>query len=198
MFRRRQRHDVPALNTTSTADISFMLLIFFLVTSSMDTDKGLLRQLPPHEEEQAREEVTVKKRNIMALQIDADNRLTCNGDTISLVELTQRVKTFVANVDDDPLLPEKTLREVHLLGTCRVSDRHVITIQANRHSTYDAYFNMQNAIVRGYALLRDQLARKCFGHGYALCSQDERDAVTLVYPQRISEMAEEGEEGGEP
>ena len=200
MFRHRQRHDVPALNTTSTADISFMLLIFFLVTSSMDADKGLLRQLPPHEDEQTQQEVTVKKRNILALELDADDRLTCNGDPIGSDELTRRVAEFVANTGDDPQLPEKTLREVHLLGTCRVSDRHVITITADRHSTYDAYFSMQNAIVSGYAQLRDRLARSRFGHGYARCTQDERDAIALVYPQRISEMTTDGEaeEGGEP
>ena len=54
MFRRRYREQIPELNTSSTADISFMLLIFFLVTSSMDTDKGLLRQLPPLQEEEVK------------------------------------------------------------------------------------------------------------------------------------------------
>ena len=175
-----------------------MLLIFFLVTSSMDTDKGLPRQLPPPDDETEQQDMLIKERNVLALKLDAEGRLTCNGDPITTEELPQRIESFVANEAGDPTLPEMSVREVHLMGRCKVSDRHVITIQANRHSTYDAYFNMQNAIVRGYALLRDQLARKCFGHGYALCSQDERDAVTLVYPQRISEMAEEGEEGGEP
>ena len=59
MFRRRKR-DIPGLNTTSTADISFMLLIFFLVTSSMDTDKGLPRQLPPPDDSTRQEEVEIK------------------------------------------------------------------------------------------------------------------------------------------
>ena len=195
MFRRK-KSEVPSLNSTSTADISFMLLIFFLVTSSMDTDKGLLRQLPPPEETEEQVEVEMKKRNVMELRLDAADRLTCNGEPLTCQELTRRVEEFVANQADSPTLPEKSRREVHLFGLCTVSDRHVITIEADRQSTYNAYFEMQNAIVRGYALLRDRLARQRFGHPLSSCSQEERDALTMVYPQRISEVLPE--EGGEP
>lgn len=201
MFERRKKQTVPSLNTTSTADISFMLLIFFLMTSSMDTDKGLPRQLPPPEESQVEEEMLVKERNVMALRLDADGRLTCNDELITDEELPGRVAEFVANDADDPSLPEKSEREVHLLGLTRVSDRHIITIQADRQTTYDAYFQMQNAIVAGYNQLRNRLARQQFGHDYRQCSQEERDAIALVYPQRVSEMppaAVANEEGGEP
>lgn len=175
-----------------------MLLIFFLVTSSMDTDKGLLRQLPPPEDDTEQQEVEVKERNVLQLELDANDRLTCNGETISTEELTQRVADFVANRNDELTLPEKSEREVHLMGRCRVSDRHIITIKADRLTSYNAYFEMQNAIVRGYANLRNELARSRFGHNYAHCSQEERDAIALVYPQRISEtMPTAKEEGGE-
>ena len=190
MFKRR-RSEVPTLNTTSTADISFMLLIFFLVTSSMDPDKGLPRQLPPAEDDTEQQEVEVKERNVMELVLDADDRITCNGEPIGYEELPKRVAEFVANAADDPTLPEKSEREVHLMGRCRVSDRHVITIQTDRHTSYNAYFEMQNAIVRGYNMLRNELAMSRFGRHYGQCSQEERDAIALVYPQRISESYEE-------
>jgi len=195
MFR-KQRRDVSGLNTTSTADISFMLLIFFLVTSSMNTDKGLFRQLPPPEDDAREQEIEVKKRNVLELVLDGNDRLTCNGEPISNQDLTLRVEEFVANRNDAPDLPEKSLREVHLMGRVMVSDRHVITVKADRNTTYNAYFEMQNAIVRGYGHLRDQLARSCFHHSYARCSQEERDAIALVYPQRISETLPEKTEGG--
>ena len=190
MFQRR-KHDTPELNTTSTADISFMLLIFFLVTSSMDTDKGLARQLPTPEDPTEEQELVVKRRNVMQLQLDAAGRLTCDGDSIGTDELTRRVEEFVANAADDPEKPERSEREVHLIGKCRVSDRHIITIEADRQTTYNAYFEMQNAIARGYNNLRDRLARSRFGHAYAVCSQEERDAVAMVYPKRISEVRSE-------
>lgn len=198
MFRRR-RHEVTGLNTTSTADISFMLLIFFLVTSSMDADKGLPRQLPPPELTQEEVEVEVKRRNVMELELDAHDGLTCNGEPATTDQLAERVAAFVANSDDRADLPEKSLREVHLLGTIRVSDRHVIIVKTDRATSYEAYFQMQNAIVRGYYQLRNELARSRFGKDYAQCSQDERDAIALVYPQRISEtLPPAGEEGGTP
>lgn len=196
MFKTRKR-EITELNTTSTADISFMLLIFFLVTSSMDTDKGLARQLPSPENQMEEQDLLVKRRNVMQLYLDADNRLTCNGEALSADTLTLRVADFVANEAGIPEKPEMSEREVHLLGKCKVSDRHVIFIEVDPRATYDAYFNMQNAIVAGYALLRNTLAEQRFGHAWAQCSQEERDAISLVYPQRISERQSEELQDGE-
>ena len=198
MFERRRRK-IPELNTTSTADISFMLLIFFLVTSSMDTDLGLPRQLPPPPDEQVEQELTVKERNVLQIEIDAHDRLTCGGEPVSTGELTDRIARFVANEQDDPTMPEKSRREVNLLGLVEVSDRHVIAIQVDRETTYDAYFQMQNAIARAYARLRNQLALQHFGHPLRQCSPDEQAALAIVCPQRISETPprEQGARGEE-
>ena len=146
MFARR-RKQVPELNSTSTADISFMLLIFFLVTSSMDTDKGLARQLPQPDSQLEEQDLLVKKRNVMQLKLDADNRLTCNGEPITTDDLTLSVADFVANEAGNTEKPEMSEREVHLLGKCMVSDRHVIFIEVDPKAAYYAYFDMQNAYV---------------------------------------------------
>ena len=70
MLIKRRQHRVPVLNTTATADISFMLLTFFLVTTSMDVDRGLVRQLPPldNEQEHNAEVVEVERANTMATE----------------------------------------------------------------------------------------------------------------------------------
>ena len=195
MFARRRR-EMPGLNTTSTADISFMLLIFFLVTSSMDSDWGLPRQLPTPEDHSQEQEVVVKKRNALCLTLGADGQLTCNGEAIEVGDLTKRVEDFVSNVNNDPNLPEMSKREVHLLGLCQVSDRHVIMLDVHPEATYDAYFQMQNAIVQGYNNLRNQLAVRRFGRSLSACNAEQRDAIGLVYPQRISEQTA-GQQGGE-
>lgn len=186
MFGRRKR-ETPGLDTTSTADISFMLLIFFLVTSSMDTDKGLPRQLPEPDNEKDEQELVVKRRNVMELALDAAGAVTCDGDTVAPAELPLRIARFVANGTGDPSLPERSRREVHLIGLTEVSDRHVIFIDVDPAATYDAYFQMQNAIVAAYSHLRDSLARRLFDRGYKECTQEQREALTMVYPQRISE-----------
>ena len=190
MFSRKKR-ETPGLDTTSTADISFMLLIFFLVTSSMDTDKGLARQLPMPEDQTEEQELVVKRRNVMELRLDDAGRLTCDGDTLGADELVGRIEDFVANAADDPQKPERSEREVHLLGRCRVSDRHVIFVDVSPQATYDAYFQMQNAIVAAYTHLRDELAHRQFGHDYKDCTQEQREAVAMVFPQRISERVGE-------
>jgi len=165
-----------------------MLLIFFLVTSSMDTDKGLARQLPSPENQLEEQDLLVKRRNVMQLRLDVHDVLTCNGEVVTDDTLTLRVQDFVANEGDNPAMPEKSEREVNLLGRCKVSDRHVIFIEVSPEASYDAYFRMQNAIVAGYATLRNALAEKQFHHPWTECTPEEREAISMVYPQRLSEQ----------
>ena len=183
---------VPQINASSMADISFLLLIFFLVTTSMDVNQGLARRLPaPIPPDQKVEDKDINKRNLLVVKINSANQLMVQGQEMSVKQLREKAKEFIANVNDDANLPEKSEREVNLLGRCRVSDRHVITIEADRATTYEAYFNMQNAIVKGYNKLRNDLALRRFGHEYARCSDMEREAIKMVYPQRISESLQE-------
>lgn len=192
MFKNRHRHHVPALNTTSTSDISFMLLIFFLVTTSIESDKGLRQRLPPmpRDKEQPVEQV-VKPRNVLHISVAADNRITCSGREVTLGELKAVVENFVDNKADDPQLPEKHLRDIPMLGRCAVTDRHVIAIQVDHQAGYDVYFKMQNTIAEAYIFLRDRLSRSRFGHPYSECTAEEREAIGRYYPQRISETVPE-------
>ena len=133
MFRHRRHSEVPSLNTSSTADISFMLLIFFLMTSSMDAGKGLKRQLPPPPQEQ--EQVAdILDSDIMTIELDADGRMTVDGSEFSLQQLQQEVRQFAA-----------------------VNPRHrVVAIKTDPQAKYDAYFQLQNAIVAAYRPLKCQ------------------------------------------
>ena len=79
MIRRRSNRSVPALNTTSTADISFMLLIFFLVTSSMDIDKGLARVLPPLDKQEQPLEALVERDQLLTVSISQNDECQLNG-----------------------------------------------------------------------------------------------------------------------
>jgi len=164
---------MPELNTTSTADISFMLLTFFLVTSSMDSDKGLTRRLPPPEDKEQNVEVDVEKDNVMDVEIDAHNKLTCDGKPVSLKQMKAWVMALVKSKPT----------------------QHIVSVKADPQANYEAYFKMQNAIVSAYNTVRNQQAHKLYGHSYAECSQDERTAIAQQYPQRISE-AEPEEVGG--
>ena len=111
----KTKKKMPGLNTTSTADISFMLLIFFLVTTSMDTDMGLARRLPkPPEPDQEDATMDIKSRNILYVRINAAGQLWIKDEMNSgygeLGELRARVKEFVKNEQNLSKLPEKHVK----------------------------------------------------------------------------------------
>ena len=96
MFLRRRNREIPELNTTSTADISFMLLVFFLVTSSMDTDKGLSRQLPPLDDE-VQKEVDISRSDVMQIRLDDNDSLWIDDKAVSFADLQHQVESFVVS-----------------------------------------------------------------------------------------------------
>ena len=171
MFRKRYRQQIPELNTTSTADISFMLLIFFLVTSSMDTQKGLLRQMAPPPQEQT-EPKDVNKDHVLQVALDGQNQLTCNGKIVDYQALAEEVRTMA------------TINR----------EGHIITIKTDPETSYEAYFGMQNAIASAYASLRQDYALKHFGKRYADCDAEQRALLNEYYPQRISEDLKGGDQ----
>ncbi len=165
MFKRRE-HKVPGLNTTSTADISFMLLIFFLVASSLDVDKGLVRQLPPAENKQKQQDETaVNKNKLMALKITADNRLLVNDKPMEVEKLQEYTEKFI-----------------HRLGK-----QHLISIDTDPQSDYNVYFNVQHALVAAYHDWRNTVAIKIYHRKYNSLNQGQKNQIKDICPQRIAE-----------
>lgn len=174
MFRKRIRQ-VPGLNTTSTADISFMLLIFFLVASSMSVDKGLMRQLPPMEtKEQQQKPTEVDRRQMLRLAITADNRLLMDEKPMAMDRLRRHLDSFLA----------------------QRGSRHMIMIEADAASDYDTYFHLQNVLVAAFQHWREQTALKTYGRNLRKLSAEERDHVRELCPQRIYESYDTARKGG--
>jgi len=195
---RRFRRSVPEINSSSTADIAFLLLIFFLMTTSMDTDTGLARRLPEWVAEGRKPEtVEVRERNVLSVRLDADDRLWCDERPVGLAELHAVAREFVENPDDREDLPERVATEVPGLGTVEVMKRHVILLSCHRGATYKAYVAVQDELAGVYQELRNELSRRCWGQDYADLPSARQQAVRLVYPQRVSEETYGGE-GGRP
>ena len=171
---RRHRHEVPGLNTTSTADISFMLLIFFLVTTSMDVEKGIVRQLPPADNQEEQVETDVEKGTLLSLRITDADSLLLDGKPVSAAEATRRVEDFVS----------------------RLGKRHLISIDTSPEASYDAYFQLQNSLLKAYRRVRDKASRKKYGRPYAELSPAERDIIKADWPQRVAEAYNGTREGG--
>ena len=168
MLIKRRRHSVPSLNTASTADISFMLLIFFLVTTSMDVDKGITRRLPPIDNTEKSDPAEVARQDIMQIAIDAHDRLTINGEPATTDGLAARISAFVE----------------------KARTRHLITVQTDAATTYDAYFDLQQQLVAAYKTVRDNEARRLFGRTLAQCTPAQRTAVMNASPQHVAENYE--------
>ena len=165
MLIRRIQPYSPVLNSTATDDISFMLLIFFLVTTSMDVDKGLLRQLPSPEPQKKEQQTVVDKANLMALRLTA-------GDTLLVNDKPMKVSQ----------LKEETIRFVHRLGK-----KHLISIESDRDADYNLYFQMQNQLREAYSQLRNETDQKKYHRDYALLNNDQKEQVRNICPQRITE-----------
>ena len=98
---------VPQINASSMADISFLLLIFFLVTTSMDVNQGLTRRLPaPIPPDQKIEDTDINKRNLLVVKINSANQLMVQGQEMNVKQLREKAKEFIANVNDDANLPK--------------------------------------------------------------------------------------------
>ncbi len=166
MIIQRKKRLVPGLNTASTADISFMLLIFFLVTTSMDVDKGLFRMLPSPEPQKMEQQPTVvDSSTLMALHVTSGNQLLLNDYPIRVEKLQDEIVKFVN----------------------RLGKRHLISIESDREANYDLYFQMQNQIMMAYGRLWNQYAQKHFGKAYSALDAAGKEKVRKACPQRVTE-----------
>ena len=191
------KRKIPEINASSMADISFLLLIFFLVTTSMSVDKGLSRRLPPPlQPNQQVEDMDINKRNVFVVKINSMNQLLVQGKELDIRQLRAKTKEFIDNKANDPELPVKVAEDIEGLGVVEYTKDHVISVQNDVDTQYQAYLEVQNELVAAYNELRDEFARDRFGIPYAELSEDLQKAVQKVYPQKISEAEPKNYGGG--
>ena len=180
------KRKTPGLNTQSTADIAFLLLCYFLMTSTMDQQNGLQRRLPPiPDKNQKQEDVKVNRRNIIIVKINSADRLFAGNEAIDVLYLKDKVKEFLSNPADDPTMPEKEMQEIE--GKRYPVSKGVISLQNDRGTSYQAYIAVQNELVKAVNELRDEFSMKEYGKKYAKLSEDQQKIVRKVIPQNISE-----------
>lgn len=184
-----KKREIQEINASSMADISFLLLIFFLVTTSMATDKGLMRRLPAPvpEEEKKEEEVEINERNMMMILINSNDQLMVNNELMDVRDLKEKAKEFIANPNNSEILPAKKVENIPFFGDIAITKDHVISLQNDRGTSYQAYINVQNELVAAYNELQNDLAKNKFGAAFEDLDDDRKKAIQKVYPQRISE-----------
>ena len=176
----------PAINSSSTADIAFLLLCYFLMTTTMGEPAGLQRRLPPiPDKNQKQEDVKVNRRNIIIVKINSADRLFAGNEAIDVLYLKDKIKEFLSNPADDPTMPEKEMQEIE--GKMYPVSKGVISLQNDRGTSYQAYIAVQNELVKAVNELRDEFSMKEYGKKYAKLSEDQQKIVRKVIPQNISE-----------
>ncbi len=177
----------PGLNTQSTADIAFLLLCYFLMTSTMDQQSGLQRRLPPMPaENQKTEDTKVNKRNIIIVKINSSDRLFAGDQLMDVSQLKDKIKEFLTNPTNDPNLPERELKNIEGFGEYPVT-KGVISLQNDRGTSYRAYIAVQNELVKAINEVRNDFSKQNYGKPYVSLSEDQQKIVREAIPQNISE-----------
>ena len=177
----------PGLNTQSTDDIAFLLLCYFLMTSTMDQQSGLQRRLPPMpDQNQKTEDTKVNKRNIIIVKINSSDRLFAGDQLLDVSQLKDKIKEFITNPNNDPNLPEREMKNIEGYGEYPVS-KGVISLQNDRGTSYRAYIAVQNELVKAINEVRDDFCKQNYGKAYTFLTEDQQKIVREAIPQNISE-----------
>ena len=178
-----KRRGLPEINAGSMADIAFLLLIFFLVTTTMDVDSGISRKLPPMPEENV-EIPEIHKRNIFVVLINKNNKILAgigsptnvieiNGDG-SISSLKDDVKTFITNNGESP-------------NSSDSPDKAVVSLQNQEGTSYKTYIEVQNELTKAYNELRDEKSNIDYGKDFNRLDNEEQKKIKDFFPMKVSE-----------
>ena len=191
-------HETPEVSAGSMADVAFLLLIFFLVTTTMDVDSGIVRKLPPPLPKDMEKPPPVKKRNIYSVLINSNDMLLINGNVGSLDDLRTNVKEFLTpHIPDNPNFPQTKEIDVDFIGKYQKS-KGIVSMQNDRGTSYKTYIHVQNELAAAVRELRDELSNQYFGMNFKTLLETDKNkakAVQKAIPMSISE-AEPANFGG--
>ena len=169
----------------STADIAFLLLCYFLMTTTMGDQSGLQRRLPPIPDAQQAQDQKVNRRNIIIVRINSADKLFAGSEAMDISMLKDKIKEFLTNPANDPNLPEKEPKEIE--GKTYNVSKGVISLQNDRGTSYQAYIAVQNELVKAVNEMRDDFDYREFGKKFSRLSEEQQDIVKKAVPQNISE-----------
>lgn len=183
------KRELTPINAGSMADIAFLLLIFFLITTTMDVDTGLQRRLPrlPDEDQQEESDDKIKERNVFVVLINKDDELLVENKPMELSQLREKAKEFIANPNNAENLPEKEAAELPYFGTVYITKNPVISLRNDRGTSYGMYIMVQNELVAAKQELRDEISIQQFGENFEDLNESQQEAVKNYYPSVLSE-----------
>ncbi len=178
------RRSAPEINAGSMADIAFLLLIFFLVTTTMDVNKGIERRLPQKLPPNVAPPPKMQKRNLFIIDINAEDEMLVRGKEMKIGDLKEAAKAFVDNNRTGECSYCHGARDP---ASSDKPEKAVIALKTNRKTSYKFYLSVQNELGLAYKELRDTYAESVYGKGYADLSRSAKKSVREAYPMIISE-----------
>lgn len=174
MLKKKRGREEAEINGSSLADIAFLLLIFFLVVTTIDVDTGIGLVLPPMPDENV-EPPPVKDRNLLNILVNAQGMVLIDEEPASISTVKEKVKTFVSNNGADPDLSESP-------GDA------IVSIKTQRATPYNVYIDMLDEVMGAYAELRDAVSMERYGVPYSSLDDNsvEQEEIEDTIPKRIS------------
>lgn len=199
----------PEVNAGSMADIAFLLLIFFLVTTTIEKDKGLLRSLPPIDDSEV-EPPIIKQKNLFTVNINRRNQLLVEEELMELKDLRQAAIDFLDNGGGENAEGQKCdyCKGNRDESSSDHPDKAIISMKHDRETTYEQYMDVQNELVAAYNFLREREAKRLYKKFYpdaenvyrAMLDEKEKnqfskdtvlngriEVIKKLYPMKLSE-----------
>lgn len=192
----------PEVNAGSMADIAFLLLIFFLVTTTIEKDKGILRSLPPIDDSQV-EPPVIKQKNLFTVLVNRKNQLMVEDEQMELKDLRQATIDFLDNGGGTNAAGESCTycKGKRLDSSSDHPDKAIISMKHHRETSYEKYIEVQNELVAAYNFLREREAQRLFNRSFTSMleekeknqfKKDEKlneqiETIKKLYPLKLSE-----------
>lgn len=194
------KRDAPEVNAGSMADIAFLLLIFFLVTTTIEVDSGISRLLPPMQPPEEEPEI-IKQKNIFQVIVNRTDQLLVEDQLMGLTDIKEAAKKFIDNgggVGEDACSYCQGMRDP---SSSDNPSKAVVSLQNDRETSYKMYISVQNELVAAYTELRNEYAERTYGKSYEEILtefdkvylgkndklKDQIEDIKKKYPQIISE-----------
>jgi hypothetical protein len=188
----------PEVNAGSMADIAFLLLIFFLVTTTIETDTGINRKLPPIEDNE--EDVIIKQKNIFTVLLNGKDQLLVEDELMELKDIRKAAVEFLDNGGDGTCNYCRGKKDP---GSSDNPEKAIFSLKNERETSYKMYISVQNELVAAYNELRNRRAQALYGQSFIEMQADydnvnwvgnkdklkeQLDEIKLEYPQKLSEV----------
>ena len=168
-----KERQAPEINASSMADIAFLLLIFFLVTTTIDIDKGVTVRLPPWSEEPP-ETLNLKTRNVYSVLVNHNDELLVRGEPMELRDLRENTTEFIINPKQMENMSEDPKKAI-------------ISLKNDRGTSYGAYLSVYNELKAAYSEIYEEEAQKRYGEAYEQLGIEKKKAIRADIPLVISE-----------